>query len=189
MDKKKYAEFDNVDCSRLRDCLEVGYMCCEDEELQGSVPGSVAKIARCASTPTRKDRPPRARAHKRALPLALSEDDEENFLVNDRTIPRPALDDIRWTLLTRCVHSPLSEADEETFIVNELTNELFLVLISKDVRWIRRTRVHTHTLCLATSKADKEKIKINERTIPRPHLDDVRWTQRGVRVCVGSGYW
>jgi hypothetical protein len=58
---KKNAEFDNVDCSRLRDCLEVGYMCCEDAELQGSVTGSVAKIARCASTPTCKDGPPRAR--------------------------------------------------------------------------------------------------------------------------------
>jgi hypothetical protein len=62
VDKKKNAEFDNVDCSRLRDCLEVSYMCCKDAELQGSVTGSVAKIARCASTPTRKDRPPRARA-------------------------------------------------------------------------------------------------------------------------------
>ncbi len=78
--------------------------------------------------------------HKRALPLALTEDDEENFLVNNRTIPRPHLEDIRWTALTRC-----AEADEETFIVNELTNELFLVLISKDVRWTR-TRVHTHAM-------------------------------------------
>ncbi len=79
------------------------------------------------------------------------------------------------------MRSPLSEADEENFTVNELTNELFLVLNSKDVRWTR-TRVHAHALSLSTSKADKEKMKINERNIPRPHLDDVRWTQRGVRV-------
>ncbi len=56
-----------------RDCLEVGNMCCEDAELQGSVTGSVAKIARWASTPHSQGRTPtRTRASTRGLCLSRS---------------------------------------------------------------------------------------------------------------------
>ncbi len=82
------------------------------------------------------------------------------------------------------MHSPLSEADEETFY-RQRTHERTLPCSHFEGRTLDpHARAHTHTLCLPTSKADKEKFKINERTIPRPHLNDIRWTQRGVGVCV-----
>jgi hypothetical protein len=63
VDKKNMPNLTMWTVQNCRDCLEVGNMCCEDAELQGSVTGSVAKIAHCARTPrTRKDGPPRARA-------------------------------------------------------------------------------------------------------------------------------
>jgi hypothetical protein len=133
---------------------------------------------------TRTDPHAHAREYKRALPLALSEYDEENFLVNDRTIPRPHLNDIRWTALKRCAFPTIWSWLGKFY--RQRIHERTLPCPHFEGRTL-----DPHTRCLATSKADKEKIKINERTIPRPHLDDVRWTQTGLCLCVwgGSGCW
>lgn len=135
---------------------------------------------------TRTDPHAHAREHKKALPLALSEYDEENFLVNDRTIPRPHLNDIRWTALKRCAFPTIPSWRGKFY--SQRIRERTLPCPHFEGRTL-----DPHTRCLATSKADKEKIKTNERAIPRPHLDDVRWTQRGLCLCVcgggGSGCW
>jgi hypothetical protein len=184
--QKKYAEFDNVDCSKLprlprswqhvlrgRGIARICDRICREDRSLGKHPAL-----------TRTDPHAHAREYKRALPLALSEYDEENFLVNDRTIPRPHLNDIRWTALKRCAFPTIWSWLGKFY--RQRIHERTLPCPHFEGRTL-----DPHTRCLATSKADKEKIKINERTIPRPHLDDVRWTQTGLCLCVwgGSGCW
>jgi len=105
---------------------------------------------------TRTDPHAHAREHKRALPLALSEYDEENLLVNDRTIPRPHLNDIRWTALKRCAF-PTIPSWRGKFYRRRIHERTL------PCPHFEGSTLDPHTRCLATSKADKEKIK-NQRT-------------------------
>ncbi len=105
--------------------------------------------------------PVRARARTRGLCLSRSPKMTRKIFSSTIELFLVLIYTIYVGLRSNAVRSPLSEADEENLIVNELKNELFLVLISKDVRWTR-TRVHAHAL--SRNFQSWQGKKLNQRT-------------------------